>query len=95
MIRRPPRSTLDRSSAASDVYKRQVQLNQRNYYRILQVQPDAPIATITASYQALRKNSSQETALLDEAYRVLSNPDARKQYDAILVGILFLSLIHI
>ena len=24
MIRRPPRSTLDRSSAASDVYKRQV-----------------------------------------------------------------------
>eukprot|EP00826_Nyctotherus_ovalis_P015624 TRINITY_DN1445_c0_g1_i6.p1 TRINITY_DN1445_c0_g1~~TRINITY_DN1445_c0_g1_i6.p1 ORF type:complete len:352 (-),score=91.52 TRINITY_DN1445_c0_g1_i6:1445-2476(-) len=29
MIRRPPRSTLDRSSAASDVYKRQVQLRQR------------------------------------------------------------------
>ena len=26
MIRRPPRSTLDRSSAASDVYKRQVQI---------------------------------------------------------------------
>ncbi|HCK80808.1 MAG TPA: 50S ribosomal protein L34 [Candidatus Competibacteraceae bacterium] len=25
MIRRPPRSTLDRSSAASDVYKRQFQ----------------------------------------------------------------------
>ena len=25
MIRRPPRSTLDRSSAASDVYKRQLQ----------------------------------------------------------------------
>ena len=27
MIRRPPRSTLDRSSAASDVYKRQDQVN--------------------------------------------------------------------
>src|SRR5678815_4718622 len=27
MIRRPPRSTLDRSSAASDVYKRQVALS--------------------------------------------------------------------
>ena len=27
MIRRPPRSTLDRSSAASDVYKRQVQVH--------------------------------------------------------------------
>ena len=27
MIRRPPRSTLDRSSAASDVYKRQGQVD--------------------------------------------------------------------
>ena len=27
MIRRPPRSTLDRSSAASDVYKRQAERN--------------------------------------------------------------------
>src|SRR5678809_1774332 len=27
MIRRPPRSTLDRSSAASDVYKRQAQVH--------------------------------------------------------------------
>ena len=27
MIRRPPRSTLDRSSAASDVYKRQLYYN--------------------------------------------------------------------
>ena len=27
MIRRPPRSTLDRSSAASDVYKRQLQFS--------------------------------------------------------------------
>ena len=26
MLRRPPRSTLDRSSAASDVYKRQLQV---------------------------------------------------------------------
>ena len=29
MIRRPPRSTLDRSSAASDVYKRQVEISGR------------------------------------------------------------------
>ena len=28
MIRRPPRSTLDRSSAASDVYKRQAYMNE-------------------------------------------------------------------
>ena len=31
-MRRPPRSTLDRSSAASDVYKRQVRANNRSYY---------------------------------------------------------------
>ena len=35
MIRRPPRSTLDRSSAASDVYKRQDQLHAENLAGIL------------------------------------------------------------
>ena len=33
MLRRPPRSTLDRSSAASDVYKRQ------NIYRVVRINP--------------------------------------------------------
>ena len=37
MIRRPPRSTLDRSSAASDVYKRQ-----RLFNRKLVVAPSRP-----------------------------------------------------
>ena len=32
MIRRPPRSTLDRSSAASDVYKRQIVILICQYY---------------------------------------------------------------
>ena len=32
MLRRPPRSTLDRSSAASDVYKRQGKVNPRDLY---------------------------------------------------------------
>src|SRR5678815_5616140 len=32
MIRRPPRSTLDRSSAASDVYKRQVCWHQEGWW---------------------------------------------------------------
>ena len=43
MIRRPPRSTLDRSSAASDVYKRQILLklvtkgiSREDAYRIVQ-----------------------------------------------------------
>ena len=34
MIRRPPRSTLDRSSAASDVYKRQVDYNKNVSFQI-------------------------------------------------------------
>ncbi|WP_295623524.1 molecular chaperone DnaJ [uncultured Nitrosomonas sp.] len=61
-------------------------LNQRNYYRILQVQPDAPITTIKASYQILKKDSFQDKALLDEAYRILSDPAARMQYDALLMS---------
>ena len=32
MIRRPPRSTLDRSSAASDVYKRQILNEEKKTY---------------------------------------------------------------
>ncbi len=39
MIRRPPRSTLDRSSAASDVYKRQ-KLNRENNIVVLNVASD-------------------------------------------------------
>ena len=43
MIRRPPRSTLDRSSAASDVYKRQEfpYLFQK-FYRVSRVDSDIP-----------------------------------------------------
>ncbi len=64
--------------------------NQRNYYRILQVQSDAPMTTIKASYLALKRNVAiQDIALLDEAYRILSNPVLRQQYDAIFAGSLF------
>ena len=34
MIRRPPRSTLDRSSAASDVYKRQIPCDEATLRRV-------------------------------------------------------------
>lgn len=60
---------------------RSANLNQRNYYRILQVQPDASITVIAASYQALKKSSPQHIALLDEAYQTLLDPRAREQYD--------------
>lgn len=75
------------TNTGDDIAGRQTKrsnLNQRNYYRILQVQSDSPITVIAASYRALKKNSPQDIGLLDEAYRVLSNPTARKQYDALL-----------
>ncbi len=64
--------------------------NRRNYYRLLQVQPDAPIEVIRASYHTLMRDlkqhpdlggSSSHAALLNEAYRILSNPSLRAEYD--------------
>src|SRR5512135_1266057 len=64
--------------------------NRRNYYRLLQVQPDAPIEVIRASYRTLMRElkqhpdlggSSSHAVLLNEAYRTLSNPTLRTEYD--------------
>jgi curved DNA-binding protein CbpA len=64
--------------------------NRRNYYRLLQVQPDAPFEVIRASYRALMRElgqhpdlggSSSTAALLNEAYQVLSDPQRRASYD--------------
>ena len=60
--------------------------NRRNYYRILQVQPDAPDIMITACHRILKQNSRQDMALLDEAYCILSDPSARTRYDAFLIN---------
>ena len=59
MIRRPPRSTLDRSSAASDVYKRQAvaqQLMQRGFIVRAGLRPEWLRITIghAADNQAIR-----------------------------------------
>ena len=65
--------------------------NRRNYYRILQVQPDAPVEIIRASYRTLmlglKKHpdlggSSWDATVLNEAYEVLSNPERRAAYDS-------------
>ncbi len=63
--------------------KRPPHRNRRNYYRILQVQPDAPSATISATYRVLKQNGQQDGALLDEAYNILADPVSREQYDTI------------
>lgn len=71
-----------------------VKSNRRNYYRVLQVQPDAPLAVIRASYRALMSNLRQHpdlggdheaAVLLNEAYAVLSDPSRRRLYDHALV----------
>ena len=46
MIRRPPRSTLDRSAAASDVYKRQVKLRYFEFVQVLLFQRETTTAQV-------------------------------------------------
>ena len=63
--------------------------NRRNYYRILQVQPDAPVEIIRASYRTLMLElkrhpdlggSNSDASVLNEAYEVLANPERRAAY---------------
>jgi hypothetical protein len=67
--------------------------NRRNYYRILQVQPDAPIEIIRASYRTQMRELGKHpdlggsvfgAAVLNEAYETLSNPERRAVYDKTL-----------
>lgn len=64
--------------------------NRRNYYRVLQVQPDAPFEVIRASYYTLMRELKQHPDLggnhwnaqvLNEAYKVLSDSNKRLAYD--------------
>ncbi len=64
--------------------------NRRNYYRVLQVQPDAPPEIIHASYRAMMRElrrhpdlggSTSEASILNEAYETLSDPHRRAAYD--------------
>jgi hypothetical protein len=65
--------------------------NRRNYYRILHIQPDAPADIIKASYRTQMQKLKMhpdlggdewDASVLNEAYRVLSNPETRAAYDA-------------
>ncbi len=70
--------------------------NRRNYYRILQVQADAPAAVIKASYRALMQGAKMhpdlggdhaQAVFLNEAFAVLSDPVRRTQYDQVLAHV--------
>jgi len=64
--------------------------NQRNYYRLLHVQFDAPVEVIQASYRTIMQKLKQHpdlggdeanASLLNEAYSVLINTEKRAKYD--------------
>ena len=64
--------------------------NRRNYYRILQVQPDAPLEIIRASYRTIMRELMQHpdfggdhwiASTINEAYETLSDSDKRAEYD--------------
>jgi curved DNA-binding protein CbpA len=64
--------------------------NRQNYYRLLHVQQDAPIEIIQSSYRALMLKMKQHpdlggdnrnASLINEAYKVLTDPEKRARYD--------------
>ena len=55
--------------------------DRRNFYRLLQVQPDAPIELIEASYRALAGRDVARAGTLAAALATLSDPIRREAYD--------------
>jgi curved DNA-binding protein CbpA len=69
--------------------------NRRNYYRILHVQPDAPVEIIKASYRTMMQKLAQHpdlggdhwnSTLINEAKEVLTDPLKRIEYDKELMA---------
>jgi curved DNA-binding protein CbpA len=67
--------------------------NRRNLYRILYVQPEAPIEIIKASYRSLMTKLNvhpdlggdhESAVLINQAYAILSDPVKRRRYDEML-----------
>src|SRR5678815_1164196 len=65
MIRRPPRSTLDRSSAASDVYKRQRQIDLEISKNLGNLNYLSPVMSANQNSTAHRFESFVEREVLD------------------------------
>ena len=67
--------------------------NQKTYYQILHVQPDAPLEVIRSSYRTMMQKLKmhpdlggchENAAEVNEAYNILTNPTKRAEYDASL-----------
>lgn len=63
-------------------------MNGVNYYQLFSLSPDASVSDLKAQYRKLsltyhpdRGGSTEQMAALNEAYRVLSNPLLRREYD--------------
>ncbi len=65
----------------------------KNFYQILHVQQDAPSEVIRSTYRTMMQKmkmhpdlggSQEDAALINEAYSVLMNPNARAKYDIAL-----------
>ena len=67
--------------------------NKRNYYRILYVQPDAPMEIVQASYRTIMQKLKAHpdlggdhwnASVINEAFEILSDPDKRLDYNKAL-----------
>ncbi len=70
--------------------------DQRTYYQILHVQPDAPVEVIKSSYRTMMQRMKMHpdlggdhvtAALINEAYGILTDPDKRARYDETLTDL--------
>ncbi len=64
--------------------------NKRNYYRILYVQPDAPMEIVQASYRTIMQKLKAHpdlggdhwnASVINEAFEILIDPEKRRVYD--------------
>jgi hypothetical protein len=67
--------------------------NQRNYYRVLFVPPDAPMEIVQSSYRTIMQKlrahpdlggDTWNASVINEAYETLIHPDRRAAYDKVL-----------
>jgi len=81
------RGNLDNNSNQQENYKdnnKDKHGNQRNFYRLFNIQADSPARIIKTSYLTLSKDPDVPKELLNMAYTILSNPDKRALYDKLL-----------